>query len=113
VLQHHFRFEVAHWPQETLAVLLPPGTRLRAARVDGHWLTRLDSAELPVPARRMGDPVHRFEVVYTSDAGGGLLWQRLEAPAPQLPVPPTTFRRTWHLPPGVLPLSDRRQQRLP
>jgi hypothetical protein len=114
VLQHHFRFEVAHWPQEALAVLLPPDTRLRAARVDGHWLTRLDSAELPVPARgAAGDSIHRFEVVYTSAAGGGLLWQRLEAPAPQLPVPPTTFRRTWRLPPGVVPLSDRRQQRLP
>jgi hypothetical protein len=184
VLQHHFRFEAAHWAQDKLLLLLPKETKLRAAQVDGHWLTRLEArawfqltdrslgslraagvhegvlakldllkdkgfasredlaarlaeildkdelgkfkeevlnhAEaqalpLPVPARgdEAGDAAHRFEVVYTTQAGSGLLWARLEAPAPQLPVRPTTFRRTWRLPPGVTPLSDGRQQRLP
>ncbi len=114
VLHHHFRFEVAHWPQDRLALLLPEGAKLRAARVDGHWLTRLDTPDLPVPVRGgAGDFPHRFEVVYTSQAGSGLLWTRLEAAVPRLPVPPTTFRRTWRLPPGVTPLFGGRQQRLP
>jgi hypothetical protein len=114
VLQHHFRFEVAHWPQDRLALLLPEGSQLRAARVDGHWLTRLDGPDLPVPGGgEAADAVHRFEVVYTTRSGPGLLWARLEAPAPRLPVPPTTFRRTWRLPPGMTPLLDSTQQRLP
>src|SRR5262249_50169869 len=55
----------------------------------------------------------RFEVVYAGGVPAWSLWARVEAPAPALPVPPTTFRRSWRLPPGVRPLGDRRQLRVP
>jgi hypothetical protein len=121
VLQHHFVFETSGWPEPVLPLHLPAGARLRAVGVDGHWLERQPPAAVanqgdrpmvlvPVPGRGDDRP-HRIEVVYTTAAGpwtAWLPWQRLEAPAPELPLRPATFRRAWRLPPGVLPLSAER-----
>ncbi len=118
-LLHHFRFRVWNWRQGGLQLLLPAGTELLAAKVEGRWVDRLErreagpalKVELPVP--RGANPLH-FEVVYTS-AGAGPWWSpwaRLEAPPPGLPVPPAALERTWRLPPGLLPLSPS-ARRLP
>jgi hypothetical protein len=123
-LLHHFRFRVWNWRRpeggrRDLPVWLPAGVRLLAARAQGLWLDRVEQqetpeglrVELPVPA---GPPLHEFELVYAS-AGGGPWWSpwaRLEAPAPKLPVPAASFRQTWRLPPGVVPLGQR-LRRLP
>jgi hypothetical protein len=123
-LLHHFRFRVWHWRRpeggrRDLPVWLPAGVRLLAARVEGLWLDRVDQqetpeglrVELPVPA---GPALHHFELVYTADSGGAWWspWARLEAPAPKLPVPAASFRQTWRLPPGVVPLGQH-VRRLP
>jgi hypothetical protein len=115
-LRHYFRFRLARWPRRTVPVRLPAGVRLEAAAVDGHWLSRVEQRdgeplELPVPVTAGAGP--RFEVLYTSAAPTGLLWSRLEAPAPVLPVVPAVFERRWLLPPGQAPLSGDRVERLP
>jgi hypothetical protein len=123
-LLHHFRFRVWNWRRpeggrRDLPVWLPAGVRLLAARVAGQWLDRVDQqeapeglrVELPVPA---GPQPHHFELVYAAPRGGPWWspWERLEAPAPRLPVPAACFRRTWRLPPGVVPLGQH-ARRLP
>jgi hypothetical protein len=115
-LRHHFRFRLVRWPQRTVPVRLPPGARLLAAAVDGHWLSRVEARdgeplELPVPVTADGAP--RFEVLYTSAAARGLFWSRLSAPAPDLPEPPVVFERRWLLPPGCAPLSESSELLLP
>lgn len=115
-LLHHYRFQLWNWRQQELAVRLPAGVRLLAVKVDGSWLDRLSEGDekdgarevrLPVPAPT-GDepPVRRFELVYAADGPAWALAARLHAPAPQLPIEPAAFRRTWRLPPGVLPVGD-------
>jgi hypothetical protein len=126
--RHHFSFRVSNWTPGTLPLRMPPGARLVAARVGGHPVA-LPSAtppsaepgvlELPAfraPGDGSADAALRFEIVYDTDppAGGAWLpWSTVEAPAPVLPVPALTFRRTWRLPPGVDPAPDGRQRRLP
>jgi hypothetical protein len=132
-LEQHYSFRVSRWPQRTLPVRLPAGSRLLAIGVDGHWLPELsrvggqtvseeDTLELPVPGReepggqrsRQGEEWHRFEICY---AGGstwwGLLGRRVKAAAPSLPVPPLTFQRAWRLAPGLVPVPDDRYRRVP
>jgi hypothetical protein len=119
--RHHFVFRMNSWPQRTLPLRLPPDTRLLAVQVDGHWLPRLFTSEqdpnelqLPVPERDgANDTTHTFEVIYTGGGGPGALGGRVEAPSPDLPVPPASFRRTWYLPPHLAPLFDNRYRRLP
>jgi hypothetical protein len=118
LLQHVYRFDVTNWPTERLVLRLPPGARTRAARVDGRWLPGAAADEsaagevevqLPLPRTGPGGAAeghHRAEVLYTSPAPSALLWARLQAPAPQLPVSPTVLSRAWRLPPGVVPLRD-------
>ncbi len=133
VLQHHFAFQAANWSRGTLSVLLPPGARPVAAQADGEILPALvirekpeagRVLELPVPERTgIGDGWHRFEVVYVTDAPAWLVWSQVEAPAPRVlieekegkwkPVEPIRFRRSWRLPPGVVPLFDASLRRLP
>jgi hypothetical protein len=60
-----------------------------------------------------GGTVHSFEVVYATDSPGWSLGTCVEAPAPLLPMAPLSFRRTWRLPPGISPLTDRKMRRLP
>jgi hypothetical protein len=115
-LEHHLAFRVANWPLRALPVRLPAGARLVAAQADGRWLPQLAPAEgeaevaLPVPG---GAGPHRFEVVYATDGPRWALWAEVRAPAPELPVPPASFRRYWRLPPGVRPLTDAGEVRLP
>ena len=123
VLQHHFAFQAANWSERTLRVILPAGARPVAAQADGEILSSLvvtdtldakNVLELPVPERAGADDGwHRFEVVYVTDAEAWRLWAQAEAPAPKLPVEPIRFRRSWRLPPGVVPLSDSGLRRLP
>ncbi len=116
-LLHHFRFRVWDWRRpgggrRDLPVWLPAGARLLAARVEGLWLDRIEQhptpgglrVELPVPA---GPQPHRFELLYASPGGGSGWppWADLHAPVPHLPVPASSLRRTWRLPPGVVPLG--------
>jgi hypothetical protein len=93
-----------------------PGERseLRAAERTTHGQT------IDLPALRSADTgelaVSHFSLLYTTPApsgSSGRLWTWLEAPAPVLPVPSTAFSRRWLLPPGILPLADRRVRRLP
>ncbi|MCI0457881.1 MAG: hypothetical protein L0Z62_13015 [Gemmataceae bacterium] len=119
-LLHHFRFRVWNWGEKrTLPVYLPAGVRLLAARAEGRWLQRVEQqegpegvrVELPVPA---GPEPHHFEVVYSTQAEWSWWhpWAELSGSAPRLPVPPTSFRRTWRLPPGMWPLGEA-ARRLP
>jgi hypothetical protein len=117
-LLHYFRFRVWNWRRpeggrRDLPVWLPEGVRLLAARVEGLWLERVEQhetpgglrVELPVPA---GPQPHQFELVYASPGSGPWWspWSALHAPPPRLPVPATSLRRTWRLPPGVVPLGQ-------
>jgi hypothetical protein len=118
-LEHHLAFRVANWPLPALPVRLPAGAELVAAQVDGRWLPRPAAAEAPegevevsLPAPGGAGP-HRFEVVYATAGPRWALWARVRAPAPRLPVAPASFRRLWRLPPGVRPLTDAGQRRLP
>jgi hypothetical protein len=116
-LVHHFRFRVWNWRgpeagKRSLPVWLPAGSTLRAARVQGEWLRSVGQqqtpqglrVELPVPA---GPHPHHFELLYAAPDGGAgwWPWARLTADAPRLPVEPACVRRTWRLPPGVVPLG--------
>jgi hypothetical protein len=127
-LQHHFSFRVANWGQRTLPLRLPPGSRPLAVQVDGRWLPRLvpaapadegsepEELALPVPGRGETLPaesVHHYEIVYTRAAPAWSLWQKLDAPAPVLPVQPLAFRRVWRLAPNLMPLRDGRCQLVP
>jgi hypothetical protein len=131
VLRHYFSFQVANWGERTLPLRLPLGSRPLAVQIDGQWLPRLiPSTEtsasmdkstlvemaLPVPnsaypATR--DKFHIFEVVYTDNISRARLWQVLEAPAPQLPIAPISFRRIWRLSPRLTPLRQDRYQHQP
>jgi hypothetical protein len=133
-LVHHLAFLVWNWKQQTLPLRLSAGARLLAARVDGRWLSQLPPAEvmdgallakLPVPrvvARsetmpQRGSAVvgawHRFEIAYAQDEPSWRMWTHVETPPSILPVAPISFRRTWRLPPGVVPLLDTRYRCLP
>jgi hypothetical protein len=117
-LMHFFRFQTWNWRQRDLPVQLPDNAHVLAVRSDGRWLGQLPESlldgrrvvSLPVPA---GGGRHRFELIYAVPSAGWLLWTRLEAPPPQLPVRPLTFRRSWSLPPGVTPLWSDGAQPLP
>jgi hypothetical protein len=119
-LLHYFTFRVWNWRQRVVPIRFAPGVRDLTARVDGHWVGRLSRADtpdavqvgVPVPA---GEGPHRLEVVYASDLDwpAWALAGTLEVPAPQLPVPPVSFRRIWRLAPGVAPLSEGELRRLP
>jgi hypothetical protein len=120
-----YRFRVWNWPQRTLPLPLPAGARPLAVRVDGRWLRQLPpahefpaeggeaaTAELPLPVPA-GAALHAYEISYALPRPAWTVWTRLDAPAPHLPVQPLAFRRTWRLPPGVVPLLDEGEQRLP
>ena len=119
-LLHHFSFRVWNWRQHLVPVRLPAGSQVLAARVDGRWVGRLaptatrDGVQLGLPVAG-GEHLHRLEIVYTSPLDWPIwaLSAALEAPAPQLPVAPVSFRRTWRLPPGVAPLTEASVRRLP
>jgi hypothetical protein len=130
VLRHHFAFRLTKWNERMLPLLLPPDSRPTAVQIDGRWLPRLlpkvegnnnspsaDPIELdlPVPNRdeSLGDNVHYFEVVYTRPAQEGMWWQRLDAPAPSLPVVPLSFHRIWRLAPHLTPLHPELYQSMP
>jgi len=130
VLRHHFSFQIANWGERTLPLRLPPGSRLLAVQVDGHWLPQFISSSqsspkdeegpielaLPVPLRAdavSGDNGHYFEIVYTRLLPAGLLWRALDAPVPQLPIAPLAFHRIWRLTPQWMPLHPGRYQSLP
>ncbi|HTU92520.1 MAG TPA: hypothetical protein VMF69_20735 [Gemmataceae bacterium] len=88
----------------------------RSQAEPGNKKTEPIELTLPVPNRAdavPGDSRHRFEVVYTRTLPVGILWQSLDAPAPQLPVAPLAFRRLWRLPPKLTPLHRERCQFLP
>jgi hypothetical protein len=116
-LRHHYEFRLWHWTGRTLPVRLPAGARPQVVRVDGRSVAWLPPAAgddravvLPVPS---GGAAHRFEVVY---ALGGAAWNlggRLDGSVPDLPVRLLDFRRTWRLPPRVVPLSAETHHRLP
>jgi hypothetical protein len=128
VLRHHFSFQVANWGEHTLPLRLPLGARPLAVQIDGRWLPRIVPSSqvppkdeksgpvelaLPVPKRAhlaSGDKYHLFEIVYTNASPAAMLWQSLDAPAPQLPIAPVAFRRIWRLAPKLIPLHQERYQ---
>jgi hypothetical protein len=118
-LLQHFLFQVANWRQRTLPVRLPAGAELLAVKVDQRWVPSPRRAatadgglavELPVPE---GEFAHAFEIAYALPAPGRRFWARLDVPAPVLPLRTAAFRRTWCLPPGLVPLDEGKFVRLP
>lgn len=124
---HHFRFQLWNWRQQTVPVRLPSSANLLVVRVDGHWVTQMPpmqtseegvTIELPVPAGEGGPPasdraVRFFEVLYSVEAPRWMLWTKLHAAPPSLPVKTLAYRNTWCLPPGLTPLLDGKQRSLP
>lgn len=120
---HHYRFELSNWKQRTLPLRLPVGAKLLGVRLDGRSVAQVPPAreaeeglliELPAaggPA--VGDTPHRYEVVCAVDGPRWRLWAVLETPPQILPIEPRAVRRTWRLPPGVVPLMDGRYRCLP
>ncbi len=124
VLRHYFSFQVANWGERVLPLRLPPGSRPLAVQIDGRWLPQLIASggaststeksapvelALPVPnsvRSSVGDGFHFFEVLYTDNVARARLWQALEAPAPQLPIAPVSFRRIWRLCSKLTPLRQ-------
>ena len=110
---HRFRFRVWKWRKSTLPLILPAhAQQVLGARVDGRWLQsvpqqRLQGLQVLLAVPPEGN-LHHFEVLYVGE-GDGLTWPgwaRLEAPAPQLPIPPLSVRRRWRLPPGMEPMES-------
>jgi hypothetical protein len=140
-LRHHFGFRLWNWRQQTFPLRLPAGARPLAVRVSGRWVSHLvhrggdavphqpdapaRDAAGPSLAHRAGEgggvlevpiaagPLHRVEVVYTTALPAWTLWATLDAPAPGLPVRSLSFRRAWHLPPELAPLTPGALQLLP
>jgi hypothetical protein len=127
LLRHHFSFQVANWGEHTLLLRLPPGSRPLAVQIDGRWLPHLipnlqEKTEnaggpielaLPVPIRPDAGPdasSRYFEVFYTRIVPAGTFWQVLDAPVPQLPIAPLTFRRIWRLATQLTPLQQGHYQ---
>jgi hypothetical protein len=124
-LLHHYRFQVGNWKQRTLPLRLPAQASLLAARVDGHWITQTPPAslvegrslvELPVPSLGnggTGQVWHRYDVVFAEQGSPWRVATTLQTPPSILPVAPLSLRRTWHLPPGVVPVHESRCRCLP
>jgi hypothetical protein len=116
-LVHHFAFRMRGWRARTLPLRLPPGTELLGAQIQGRWVERIpqrptkDGLEIALPMAA-GASLQDFEVLYSSVGGASrwLPWARLKAAVPKLPVRPLAFRRTWQLPPGLVPLGSQMQQ---
>jgi hypothetical protein len=91
----------------TVHLVLPPGTEVRSACVDGRWLTPSACAArdpdgalpLPVPA---GAEV-RFEVRYRLPVGSGWPTRRVNSPAPRVGGEAPAVKRWWVFVPGTLP----------
>ncbi|MCS7045306.1 MAG: hypothetical protein NZO58_03010 [Gemmataceae bacterium] len=113
---HHVRFQVVHWPTVELPVVLPaPARRVLAARLDGHWLTEIQSTasqggllvRLPPPG---SEPAHVYDLYYES-APHEAVWpgvRRVAFCRPQLPLEPLRQRHVWRLPPGWTPWQQHR-----
>ena len=131
-LLHHYGFQICNWRQQNLPVRFPPGSQAVAAKVDGRWVTNMSLRPLEEAKSMVTLPVpgpgacHRCEVVYTTEQKAWSLWADIVpmrpddaadgAPQPwepELPVRPTTFRHTWRLPAGVVPLWEGRYNKLP
>lgn len=136
-LLNHFRFRLGSgWqaalplrlPERTLPLRLPATAKVLAVRVDECWAAQMPEPRveggqvlvlLPVPVapgeadREEGaSAAHRYEVVYALEGPAWSLWAQPEATAPELPVNTVAFRRTWHLPPRVVPLFGGRYCRV-
>jgi hypothetical protein len=119
-LLNHFAFQVWNWRRRILDVRLPREADLLAVNAYGRWIRlphRMDTDDGPVVELQVaaGLTRHRFELVYTTPRTGAtwMLWSRIEAPAPALPVRPLAFRRLWRLPAELVPLTRGGQRRLP
>lgn len=118
-LRHEFTFTVWNWLQRVFPLRLPVGTRLLSVRLQGRWLDGLqaipdedgEGARLELPVA--GEDYCQFEIVYAANSPAWTLWTRLDAPAPQLPIEPLGFRRSWQLPSGIAPLATAQLQPLP
>jgi hypothetical protein len=122
-LLHHYQFHLGNWKQRTLPLRLPLGASLLAARVDGRWITQTPPAslvedtwliELPAVGDRQASKAwHRYDVVFAEDGRPWHLVTMLRTPPSILPVAPLSIRRTWLLPPGVVPAFDSQCRSLP
>jgi hypothetical protein len=111
-LVHNYRFQIQHWNDPSLRLLLPAEARLLTAKVDGRWIGNLRTittaegvvAELPTGS---GSQTRQLEVVYETAGAAWQAWARLQAPPPIMPLPVGAIGRTWDLPAGLTPLSDQ------
>jgi hypothetical protein len=109
---HHFKFQMRSWRKRELPVLLPPGAQVVRASTEGRSLTAFSQKEHPegvqvdLPAST-ALAVQHFEIEYRTADGLAPCapWKSLPAALPQLPVKPLELRRTWVLPPDVVPLD--------
>ncbi len=121
--EHYFRFEARGWMQPSLPLVLPAGSKIRAACVDGRWIEGLALTEtpertvrvdLPVPAdSSIVGSVHRFEILYLTDDAPWNVWTNVTDPSPLLPALPLSLHRTWRLPPGAAPFANNRLRLIP
>jgi hypothetical protein len=115
---HFFHCHFWNWQKRHLPLMLPPGTRILSTRVDGHLLDHIDREDVPDQGAQVAVPVpgdgqsHRLEVTYAMDRPGWScwLWQIIDVPVPRLPMPVLNVRRTWRLPPGLVPLQQSAYQ---
>ncbi|HLJ98123.1 MAG TPA: hypothetical protein VKU02_33495 [Gemmataceae bacterium] len=111
-LLNYYSLQLQSWKQRNLPLRLPAGAQLLAIKADGRWVANPvlhESAEegpvveLPVAGEAA---TQSFEVVYALEYRAGSFWTAVCVPVPVLPVTPLAFRKTWCLPPGLLPLSS-------
>jgi hypothetical protein len=110
-LLQRFRFDVRHWPQNTLPVRVPADAELLGVKADDQWVARATASDaadgwriVQIPVAQSGR-THTFELCYRSQQTMGRLWTCLESPLPQLPLETLQLRRIWRLPAGVQPLG--------
>jgi hypothetical protein len=117
-LVHRLEFRVSRWGKRVFQVRLPPGSRLLTLRTEGRWVEQVprrdtpQGLELDLPVAAAADQ-QQFEIAYTRPRSPGFFGDVLEAPLPQLPLPPAALRRVWRLPPDLVPLYPEQFRRLP
>jgi hypothetical protein len=115
---HHFHFRLWNWRKRDLPIMLPAEAAVLAAQTEGRWLAGLaqhsttDGLQVDLPSSTVLGVQH-FDLYYATPSrqSSWAAWDTLEAPLPQLPVgKPLDQRRSWVLPPGVVPVGDAWQR---
>jgi hypothetical protein len=112
---HHLQVSVWNWRGREFPVLLPTGSAVLAARLNGVDLDRVpfhirpEGSEVLVP---IGPAASAQWLELTYRIGGSRSWGLLgvdaTTPDPKLPIPPAVWRRRLRLDPAWVPLHQER-----